>query len=258
MKIERYKKDLDRLIQKGDELAIALRIAVDSDFAKRLKLTEEQRNKLPNLRKDYQPWYSEALACVRQLLPDRVEDFIEYYKPLKSRKELNASTYRISDFLQGINVTQGGRGIVGFSAALLSLEQQVQIVRALQQRFESSLFDIKTLVQADLFDNELDVSAELNKKGFSRAAGAVAGVVLEEHLGAVAQQHALTIGRHPTINDLNELLKKNGTIEIPTWRFIQRLGDLRNLCDHKKPLDPKREDIQELIEGVRKVIKTVF
>jgi hypothetical protein len=35
------------------------------------------------------------------------------------------------------------------------MQQQVQILSAARQRLESSLFDIRALVQADLFDNEL-------------------------------------------------------------------------------------------------------
>jgi hypothetical protein len=57
---------------------------------------------------------------------------------------------------------------------------------------------------------------------------------------------------------LNDLLKKNDIIDVPTWRFVQRLGDLRNLFDHKKHAEPTKENIAELIEGVRKIIKTVF
>ena len=46
-------------------------------------------------------------------------------------------------------------------------------------------------------------------------------------------------------------------LDIPTWRFVQRLGDLRNLCDQNKGVDPKKEDIDELIAGVDKIMKTV-
>lgn len=31
----------------------------------------------------YQAWYSAALALLRQLLPDRVSDFTQYYEPAK-------------------------------------------------------------------------------------------------------------------------------------------------------------------------------
>jgi hypothetical protein len=120
------------------------------------------------------------------------------------------------------------------------------------------LFDIQALVQADLFDNELDAAGELNKKGFQRAAGALAGVVLEEHLATVCTQHALSTPRNATISKLNDLLKENDVIDVPTWRFVQRLGDLRNLCDHKRTLDPASEEINELLAGVKKITKTVY
>lgn len=46
---------------------------------------------------------------------------------------------------------------VSSKAAINLLEQQIAIVEAIKRRFESSLFDIKQLVQADLFDSELDI-----------------------------------------------------------------------------------------------------
>lgn len=39
-----------------------------------------------------------------------------------------------------------------------NFRQQQAILNAVKQRFESSLFDIKQLVQADLFDSELDAA----------------------------------------------------------------------------------------------------
>ena len=122
-----------------------------------------------------------------------------------------------------------------------------------------SLFDLKGLLQADLFDSELDAAKELGKKGFLRGSGAVAGVVLEKHLSQVCDNHGVkSRKKHPSISDYYQLLKDNEIIDKIEWRFIQRLGDLRNLCAHKKDREPTKEDITELIEGVDKVIKTVF
>jgi hypothetical protein len=42
------------------------------------------------------------------------------------------------------------------------------------------------------------------------------------------------------------------------WRFIQHLADITNLCDHNKEREPTEEEVQELIEGVSKVVKTTF
>ena len=63
----------------------------------------------------------------------------------------------------------------------------------MKARFESSLFDIQQLVTADLFNSELDAASELAKKKFLRAAGALAGVVLEKHLRQVCKSHSVTI-----------------------------------------------------------------
>src|SRR5437016_161485 len=99
MMLDRYKADIDKLTLHGEKLYFALLLETAPTVAKKLNLTEEQQKGLPNVRKEYQAWYSEALATMRQLLPDRVQDFIDHYKSLKPRKELNASTYRISDLL---------------------------------------------------------------------------------------------------------------------------------------------------------------
>ena len=97
------------------------------------------------------------------------------------------------------------------------------------------------------------------KNGFLRGAGAIAGVVLEAHLMQVCSNHALSLRKkHPSINDFNSLLKDNNVIDVPTWRFIQRLGDLRNLCDHKQQKDPTTDDVLELTDGTEKIIKTIF
>ena len=101
---------------------------------------------------------------------------------------------------------------------------QLSILQAVRTRFESSLHDIRQLVQADLFDSELDAARELLKSGFLRAAGAVAGVVIEKHLGQVVINHSLNIRKqHPMISDFNDFLKANAVLDVPAWRTVQRL-----------------------------------
>ncbi len=256
----RYSGDLEALCNTGLNLYHAMVVEVVPERSKELGLTDEAIKKLPSFKFGYQSWYSEALACVTQLLPDRVEDFVSYYKAAKTRKEITFANYSISDCLQGITITRGydAQVVVGPYAALPSMQQQLTIVMALKARFRSSLFDIRTLVQADVFDNELDAAEELNKQGYQRASGALVGVVLEGHLQTVCVQHKLSFSKNPTISELNELLKKNDVLDIPTWRFVQHLTDIRNQCDHKKSVEPTKEQISELIAGVRKVTKTVF
>jgi hypothetical protein len=126
-------------------------------------------------------------------------------------------------------------------------------------RFDTSLFDIRQLVQADLFDSELEAARELAKHGFVRAAGAVAGVVLEKHLAQAATNHNVRMTKkHPTLSDFNDRLRDADVLDVPNWRKLQRLGDIRNLCDHNKNREPTSDEVNELIDGVDKLTKTLF
>lgn len=265
--LERYRKDLDSLLTRGEELDLSLKhYCFKSEFEESIKKQLGEKSKayldsLPHFNQAYQPWYSEAKAVVKQLLPDRLDDFIRHYERPKSRKEITLETYRIEDCLLGIAVTRGFRQeqIAGPEGAILHFEQQRAILKSVKARFESSLFDIRQLVQADLFDTELDAAKELLSQKFARAAGALAGVVLEKHLWQVCENHSLKVGKkNPGISDLNDLLKQSGVIDVPQWRFVQHLGDLRNLCDHSKKGEPTVDQVDDLINGVIKITKTVF
>jgi hypothetical protein len=136
---------------------------------------------------------------------------------------------------------------------------QCAILASIEARFESTLFDIKQLVQADLLDSELEAARELSKGGYLRAAGAVAGVALEKHLSQVIENHKISLSKkHPTISDFNDALKNAGVLDTPNWRGIQRLGDIRNLCDHHKSREPTPQEIGELIDGTERISKTLF
>jgi len=268
--LDKYKKDLKELIDFGARLEFAMENAFLPDqfrenFEKALggkKKFNEFKKKLPLFTEKYQVWYSEALVVLKQLLPDRLPDFVKLYeKPKAVRKSIDHGNYVIEDAMIGLSVTRGvlQEKIVGPDAAIPRFQQQLNIVKSIKRRFESSLFDIKQLVQADVFDSEIDAAKELNKKGFIRGAGAVAGVVLESHLLQVCENHKITVKmKNPGINDLAQRLKDSEVIDTPRWRSIQHLADLRNLCDHKKKAEPESKDIDELIAGVAKVTKNLF
>lgn len=263
--ISKYKKDYNKLVELGCSLCNAMKLeCYGEDFLESLKKafkdkTAEYLKSLPDFKEEYQIWYSESKILIKQLLPDRLEDFVRYYEKPKTRKEITAENYKIEDYLQGLSITRGVREVVGPTAAIPLFQQQLEILKSINRRFESSLFDIKQLVQADLFDNELTSARELLNHNFLRAAGAVAGVVLEKHLGNVCASHNLKLSKkNPTISDFNEYLKSSSVLDIPTWRHIQFLGDIRNLCDHNKDVEPTYEQVKDLIDGVEKVIKTIF
>lgn len=268
--LEKYKKDLDELIKKGEMLSLTLQYKNDPQkFKVQIKKYFKDKNeykmfidKFPSFEDKYQEWYSEALEVVRQLLPNRREEFESLYFGEK-RKEISATTYTIQDWLLGIrakvDTLTGEKHFDDFIVVFMRFQNQLAILKSIKRRFKSSLFDIQELVQADLFDSEIDVAKELLKNGFLRAAGAIAGVVLEKHLKQVCFNHKVKVKkRNPHISDYNDLLKKESIIDTPNWRFIQRLGDIRNLCVHKKDREPTGDEVDELIKGTEKIINTLF
>jgi hypothetical protein len=138
---------------------------------------------------------------------------------------LQYDNYTIEDYLQNMTRTH----VVPMSAGIARMEKQLHILGSAEQRFKSSLFEIRQLVTADLFDNEVEAARALAKNKFLCAAGAIAGVLLEKHLAQVCENHDIKITRkHPTIGDLNDHLKNADTIDVPRWRANQHLADIRN------------------------------
>ena len=97
MNADRYKSDLDTLLDRGTQLQKSMLHEFSPEkFVRAVKSSmgdkaEQFIRSLPSFHDEYQPWYSEAKALVSQLLPDRLDDFCRYYEKPKSRKDITAS-----------------------------------------------------------------------------------------------------------------------------------------------------------------------
>ena len=209
----------------------------------------------------YQQWYSRAYKLVQALAPERIEEFASYYLIDLKRKNTDVGNYVIQDYIKGIgarcdylkNPQWDIHNLTG-----IRVINQMQIIESLSSRIESVLQDVTGHLYAELQDSELSAAAQLRKINL-RAAGALAGVVLERHLQRVAANHQIRLRKkNPTIADINDPLKLAGIYDLPTWRRIQLLADIRNVCSHQKAEDPTIEQVNELIEGVNTIIKSVF
>ena len=265
-KSEKFSKELDELLSEGDTLSMALEYEC---YPKQFKesygrvVDKEQLDqvvkRLPKFANKYQAWFSKSQAVIKQILPDRLADFNSYYEYPKPRKEITFQNYMIKDALQGLVIRHYGDVQADSSAAIPEFTQQLNILRAAKNALHSRLMEIKSILQADLFDSELESAKALAKAGYLRAAGAICGVIIEKHLSQVCNAHGIVVRKkNPGISDLNQLLKDNDTITVPQWRFIQHLADIRNICDHAKGREPTKEEIEDLVSGTDKVLKTVF
>ena len=144
------REELERLVEEGKDLENIAGALIESGRA-----TVMSRSWPAELKHKYELWYTESLAVVEQILPSRLDHFRASYR-------------------------NGPRGVV----------RQYAILDAARKRLDSSLYDIRYMVQADLFDSELDAAKQLLKFGHFRAAGAVSGVVLEKHLQGICNSHS--------------------------------------------------------------------
>ena len=92
--LNRYSADLAKLVHNGGMLLLSLLEKYDKEsfsaFAEKIKREEGQAveqaaiGKLPDFSFEYEAWYSEAKALVRQLIPDRLDDFTDHYEKPKA------------------------------------------------------------------------------------------------------------------------------------------------------------------------------
>jgi len=241
-KRELIRKELIALYNEGEKLAVAFQKKEDKQF-----------------QYDYQCWYTKALKTVSSLAPDRLQEFRSYYEVNPNRKNLGYGTYVIQDYIKGVAPLK--LYCPDFDTreqTLTCFFNQLTILFSLTERIESVLSDIEGELYAELQDSEFVVARQLAKISL-RAAGALMGVVIEGHLQKVASKHGIKVAKkNPTIADLNDPFKAAGLIDVPTWRKISFLSDIRNLCSHKKDTGPTKEQVEELIQGAEWLTKNFF
>lgn len=235
-------KELKALYKEGAELAVAFQKKEDQQF-----------------QYDYQRWYTKALKAVASLAPDRHAEFRSYYEIDPKRKSLGYGTYVIQDYIKGVAPNRSNHPEFDTRAQVITcFFNQLTILTSIEERVDSVLANIEGELYAEIQDSEVVVARQLAKVSL-RAAGALVGVLIEGHLQKVAHAHGIKLSKkNPTIADLNDPLKAASVIDTPAWRKISFLADLRNICSHKKDVEPTKEQVEELIHGAEWLTKNVF
>ena len=239
--------------------SISKEVAALYDEGAKLAHAFIKKEKNLNFSYEYQRWYTKALRVVELLAPDRYTEFKAYYEIDPKRKNFGYGTYVIQDYLK--DVVPVGYHYQDFDAqaqASRCFFNQLTIFNSLSGRVGSILASIDGMLLSELQDAELKTATALLRVSL-RAAGSLAGVVIEHHLQKLASKHGIAIKKkNPTIADLNDPLKNAGVFDTPTWRKVTYLADIRNLCSHKKDTEPTREQVVELVDGANWLIKNVF
>lgn len=200
----------------------------------------------------YQNWYTKCLFVLEIVARERKSEFIKQYEPDLKRKTVNSINYTIYDTLHGFYPSSSSP-----LASFNNLKMQISIVQSLNTIVENKIYNLKSLIEADVFESELESARYLLSKGFKRSAGAICGVLLEKHLSSMCENSNIAINKKdPTINDFNTELYKNGVIDSSQNKFLLYLSDIRNKCDHNKQSEPTEQEVDELLNGTKKVLFT--
>lgn len=246
-------QEIQRLILTGD--------VVSALFLKSAnKIGDQRRRTCAALSREYQPWYSESRRVVATLMPERLEEFDQLYRH-ERKNYFNFKGYTISDYLQlvGEDDVLGMAFFNKYDAAYEKFRQQLMILHSANMMAKSRISSITQLVQSKILDNELDGAKQLLKAGYIRPAGVLGGVVLEHHLKSFCENKGLSLGRKkPTLSNLNTTIKNSQLIDIPTFRRIQLVTDIRNLCAHTGDREPDTEDVEQMLIDVERLTRTVY
>jgi len=128
----------------------------------------------------------------------------------------------------------------------------VAVFRAAQEDFDGGHLDtLRHLVQAEVFDWELDQAQELLQSGYHAAAAVIAGVVLETTVREMCQKRSLPTGK---LDKMNADLAKDSAYDILTQKRVTALAHVRNLAAHGRQTEFKAEDVVSMIADTRRFI----
>src|SRR5713101_804477 len=94
---------------------------------------------------------------------------------------------------------------------LSHVKRAIGTLKAAKDDYEHDyLFDTRSLIEAELFDDFLEMANHLNEQGYDGPAAVVAGSVLEDGLRKLCKKHAITLPAKPKLDTMNADLARSG------------------------------------------------
>ncbi len=192
--------------------------------------------------------YSAAYQLIKDYLPERTDDFSQYYEYRKGKNTKQG----VIDYLQ-FKDNPGTNSNSDIAESLLhAFERQRNILLSTQDVVEIKELNLRKLISADVVKTEIDQAEALLASSFVRAAGVVAGVALERYLKTLCDINGIGYGSRDTIQPVAQLLRSVGKLDIVEMNRITYLASIRNKCSH--PDGASDDEVKSLIDEVKKLI----
>lgn len=130
-------------------------------------------------------------------------------------------------------------------------EQQYAMFSSAKSEYEGGyLFEVRNLVHAEVFSDELDQARHFLDTGYKTPAAVIAGVVLETTLRKLCEQQssALSVGK---LNKMNDDLAKAGVYNKMRADQVRAWAKIRNSAAHGQQEEFEDSDVSRMIEGIK-------
>jgi len=128
------------------------------------------------------------------------------------------------------------------------------VFRAAKEDYEGGyLISIKALIQAEVFESELEQAQELLNSGYRLASAVISGIVLETSLRELCNQNSIP---HSNLDKMNADLAKKGIYNKLQQKRITVIANIRNSAAHGKPDEFTNLDVESMIKDIERFLLT--
>ncbi|MEI2651840.1 MAG: hypothetical protein V9G12_06755 [Microthrixaceae bacterium] len=113
------------------------------------------------------------------------------------------------------------------------------------------MFTARGLIQAEVFSDALEQASELLRSGYKDPACVVAGVALETTLKELCSRNDISVAK---LDKMNADLCKSGIYNMGMQKQITAWAERRNKAAHGEWSEYKEADVEDMINGVNRLI----
>lgn len=182
-------------------------------------------------------------------------DFIEW--TIKSQRILEVTCGENSHYLS--KYIESLKGKMGDSIKSRT-QRLIPILKAAKNDLENGfLITIKQIIQAEVFDSELEQATHFLESGYTTAAGVTAGVVLETAVKELCKNNGINIfppnsNKPKKLDVLNAELAKAGVYTVLQQKRITALADIRNNAAHGNTEQFNSTDVKDMIREIERFL----
>ena len=235
---EAARKQLETLHQEGSALAKAL--------------TEDEEMPFED---GYQCWYSKALPLIKSLALDRYTEFQSYYLVDPKYGWYNSGAFVIQDYFRGRDMLDENFDARG--GAVRCFRHQLAILKSVAERLAWGQLDTDEQAERGLQLAFLETARNLMGVD-ARAAGVVAGSILESYLKKLAAKHRLKFRKQaPPLREYMDALHGAKVLDIPVHAQATWLAEIAGRATAEGEA-PTKLQVRDLIDGTRWLITNIF